>query len=453
MAKITIEDARERVRQNPEAFENHAILGELLYQSSQYEEAASSLKEATYFLGALIGNTPPNASHVGMFPRELITRMQHDLHLMHGDCLVKLERYEEASETVRKGLGLIDEDPDGWNLLGVALANGQDVEGALSAFREAVRHNPSRRDLWENLHRCYTALRRPEADAVALILKEKKDLEDDMALLADLFIKGGEYERAQLVIDTLLKWNSKDRRVLMPESRLHIINGDYKKAAKVLETIIKDDKSDTDAMWHLARVNAILGDKKKSMKFLESLLSLDSNHANAIALKQILDTPEADARVPFGVMIHRIHNFEREEDEVDEDRATQHEYCERPELSMPVGSTVEDALHFMGKGEFFRVTEAKEMPYKSLTVFQKPQQISISPFSIQYPVSKSAAITSEFARIEPYGYDIAGGSGGDIGDVIQPGSTYWFLKTSIHPLQRVGMIMTYSMMKDKAFQN
>ena len=453
MEKITIEDARARVRQNPESFENHGILGKLLYKANQYEEAVASLKEATYFLGALIGNTPPNASHVGKFPRELITRMQHDLYLMHGDCLVNLQRYQEASETVRKGLGLIDEDPDGWDLLGVALANGQDVEGALHAFREAVRHNPSRRDLWENLQKCYTALHRPEAEIVSDVMKEKRDIEDDMGVLADLLIKGGEYERAQLVIDTLLKWNSNDKRIHLPTGKLHIINGDYKKAAKAFEESVKDDKSNTEAIWHLARVNAILGDTKKAEKFLDSLLSLDSGHANAVALKQLLSQFDKKARLPFGVMIHRIHNFEDEDDDDDEDKATQHEYSERPELTLPIGSTIEDALHFMSKGEFFRLCQKKEMPYRSLTVFQRPKKISISPFSIDFPVSDKAAITSEFAMIEPHGYVISGGSGGEITDLITPDSSYWFLKTSIHPIQRVSLIATYSMMKYKAFQN
>ena len=93
------------------------------------------------------------------------------------------------------------------------------------------------------------------------------------------------------------------------------------------------------------------------------------------------------------------------------------------------------------------------MPYRSLTVFQRPKQISISPFSIDFPVSDKAAITSEFAMIEPHGYAISGGSGGEITDLIKPESSYWFLKTSIHPMQRVSLMMTYSMLKEKAFRN
>lgn len=449
----TLDEAMEKVRKNPEVFENQALAGELLYKSNRYDEAVDHLKKAAELLQTRIDNTPPDASHVGMFPRDMVTRMHHDLYMMCGDSLVKRQKFEEAANMIREGLGMIDEDPDGWNLMGVAQANSRNLDGALRSFREAVRHNPARRDLWENLRKTYYNLRRPEVEMIANLMSDKKDLEDDMVILADLFIKGGEYPKAQQVIDTLLEWNPKDRRTLIPQSRLHIINGEYKSAITALDEILKDDKNNIDTLWHLARISAIQGDVKKSMKYLESVFDIDQNYTNGLALRQMLETYNKAERIPFGVMIHN----EREFDEENEECKTVDEYKSRPELSLPIGSTFEDAMHFMIKGEFFRLTDKDKMEYRTMMVSRDSKGINFSPVSFPFPVSKEASFWSEYSDCEPLGYEVSMHgrtfihSGGGFYDLIVPNAEYWLFRTDMHPMKRVSITMTYSLLASKAF--
>jgi len=375
---------------------------------------------------------------------------------MCGDSHLKLGKFQEAVDVIREGLGLIEDDPDGWNLMGVAQANAQDLNGALRSFREAVRQNPARRDLWENLQKTYHNLRRPEVEIVASLMNEKKDLEDDMVVLADLFIKGGQYDKAQQVVDTLREWNSKDKRTLIPQSRLHMINGDYKSAAKVLEEILKHDKNDVDTLWHLARISAIQGDVKKSMKYLESVASLDQTHSNGSALEQMLETYNKGDRVPFSVMIHNERELEEEEGE---ERRTMDEYKSRTELSLPLGSTFEDAMHFLIKGEFYRFTDKDKMEYRTLAVFTGSRGISISPVSLPFPVSKKASIWHEYSGCELLSHEVSvhGNisipSGGGLYDVIVPNAEYWLFRTDMNPLKKVSITVTYSMLASKAFGN
>jgi len=454
--RFTIEEAEERVLQNPNSFENQGLLGELLYQSKRYEEASEPLKKAAGLLQTQIDSLPQGTrlGFIGAFPADIIRRIHHDMYLMRGDCLIKLGRYAEASGVLENGVGKIDEDPDGWNMLGVAQANSGNLGKALRSFREAVRQNPARRDLWENLQKCYRSLRRPEAEDISLVLGGKRDLEDDMVLLIDFFIGGGEYDRAKSVIDRLVEWKSKDKRVLLPMSRLYIIEGEYKKAQEALEELLKTDRNNIEALWHLSRVYAIQGKRNDSLKQLGIVLKLDSNHSNAGTLKRILEHHGVETQLTFGVFTHK------EIQPSEQDDKTIHEYEVHPELKLPIGSTVEDALHFLVKGEFYRFSEKKALKYVHLMLLQMPGSLGITCDGIPFPVSHRPTTFHAYASSEPAEYEASMvepyRNRSSISAVIVPNAMYSLLKTTANPFQRVAVLTMWTILRgeiDKVLEN
>ncbi|MHA2351213.1 MAG: tetratricopeptide repeat protein [Candidatus Thorarchaeota archaeon] len=310
----TLEELVEKELKHTRHYRNHLESGETHYTSGRYEEAVVPLATAAELLRNKVVDL--RFKSVSERPKEIkikvyktnirfsyptlasiadpMEKTHFTTMMICADSLMKLKRYDDACSELEKGLAIANEVSDAWLMLGIAQHCVGDPDKALGSFREAVRQNPARLDLWEILQREYLILDRAESKLVSEGLEKNKRLEDNMALLADLFIAGGEYGKAQSVIDNLLKRDKKNKRVHFPLSKLHIINGEYTKAQDTLKKFIKSDKNNLEALWYLACVCAFQGKNKDSLKSLEQLLKLDHSHPNGLELQRILTTNEIE---------------------------------------------------------------------------------------------------------------------------------------------------------------
>lgn len=439
--RFTLEQAKEMIEQDPASFQGYLVLGELLYNSKQFGEAVESLRSGIELLQKDLDNQAEGASHLGRFPMQMIKTLFHDASMMYGDCLIKSEQYEEASKVLRQGLKMDNARADGWNLLAIAQANSGNSNWATHSFRQAVFRDPSRKDLWSNLQISYQNLGRPEAEIIQQVLDGGGDMEEDLLILIDLLIGGGDYEDARTAIDMLRERES--IKALIQISRLHLVEGDYKKTEKSLKKIIKSEKDNLQGLWNLARVLAIQGKKKEALKGINEILKISSNHSDALLLRDLLES-DSGGKVKFGVF-----TYEEMETEPDDER-TIHQYKVRPELYLPIGSTLEDAVHFLYKGEFFRFSDKKNMKYALMMIFQDSGGMRISCNAIPAPVGKSAIGIHEYIGIEPLSYFVSKHepTSGDasFSSLLVPGGVYSLIPSSLHPLQRVVVLSTYTML-------
>jgi len=306
----TLDELIEQARRQSRSYRKHIEEGVTLYTSGRYDQAivplatgAELLRDQVFDLRFKSMTEKPKEIKIkayktkieiryptfsgiaGLFESEHFTTM-----VICVDSLMKLKRFDDAFSELEKGVSIANEVADVWLMLGIAQHCSGNPDKALESFREAVRQDPARLDLWEILHIEYLIHDRPEAKLVSEGLEKNKRVEDNIALLADLSIASGEYDKAQLVIDSLLERDRKNKRILLPLSKLHIINGNYTKAQDSLKNFNESDKHNLKALWYLACVYAIQGKQKDSMKYLEQLLKLDQNYPDGLELQRILDT-------------------------------------------------------------------------------------------------------------------------------------------------------------------
>jgi tetratricopeptide (TPR) repeat protein len=306
----TLDELIDQARRHSRSYRKHVDEGVTLYTHGRYEQAIVPLAtgaellrdqvldsrfrsmtekpKVTKFKAYKISWTisyPTFSGIAALSEREHFTTM-----MLCVDSLMKLKRFDDACSEIEKGLAITSEVPDVWQVLGIAQHCVGDPEKALDSFREAVRHDPTRLDLWESLRREYLIHDRSEAKLLSEELVKNRSVEDNMALVVDLFIASGEYNKAQSVINDLLQRNRNNKRVLLPLSKLHIINGDFLKAQDSLKNFIKSDKHNLEALWYLACVCAIQGKKKDAVKYLEELLKLNQDHPDGLELQRMLAT-------------------------------------------------------------------------------------------------------------------------------------------------------------------
>jgi len=305
----TLEKMVEQELKGSKSYKEHLESGEALYISGRYEEAILPLTTAaemhrneTFDLHCKSIGEKPYETKVKLYRSTVTVRAppiyvnlaaemekKHFTTLMICvDSLLKVKRYEDARAELKRGVTIAGQIPEVWLILGFLQRILGNPDGAIQSFLEAVQQDITRRDLWENLLREYQIHSRPEARLVSEGLEKNRKPEENLILLAELYIAGGSYNKAQSVIDGILRQYQKNKQVLLPLSRLHIINEEYTKAEDVLEKFIKSDKNNLDGLWNLACVYAIQGKKKDSMKYLEKLLKLDQTHQEGLELQRKL---------------------------------------------------------------------------------------------------------------------------------------------------------------------
>lgn len=126
----------------PKAYYIEFYSGRNLFNCDQYEQAV------LYFENAL--NLDPEKEDLPYIYSYL------------GNCLSKLERYDEAITVLQSGCEEDDERPDLHNLLGVCFFKKQMYEEAISCFKRAVDLNPASAMDYANLGVNYTKLEQPE---------------------------------------------------------------------------------------------------------------------------------------------------------------------------------------------------------------------------------------------------------------------------------------------------
>jgi formylglycine-generating enzyme required for sulfatase activity/Flp pilus assembly protein TadD len=118
-----LEDAQERVRQNPNDTQAHAVLGYTYSKSGRYEEAIVSYKEAIR-----VNPTHPKiaAAHYNL-----------------GNAYDELGRYEEAIVSYKEAIRLKPDDAKVHFNLGNSYANLGQYQDAIASYKESIQINPT----------------------------------------------------------------------------------------------------------------------------------------------------------------------------------------------------------------------------------------------------------------------------------------------------------------------
>ena len=114
-------------------------------------ETISTLLPSAYYIAFYRGRNLFNLGHFDEALPYFESALQHspeeeDLPYIYsylGNCLVKLERYDEALTALKTGCGHDDERPDLHNLLGVCYFKKQQYTDAIPCFKRAVDLNPT----------------------------------------------------------------------------------------------------------------------------------------------------------------------------------------------------------------------------------------------------------------------------------------------------------------------
>lgn len=358
VSRTTVDDARKMVKEDPTSYEAQGLLGEILYQNGRYSESIDHLRKGAELLKKRIEDEAAKGDEpvsIAFFSPEMTTKVLQSLYNMWGDASLRVERFDEARNAFEQSVKLVDDDPGAWYLLGIAQANSNRIKRAPRSLREALRHNPTRHDIWEILQRVYRRLRRPEAEDINPVLRSKRDLELDLSLLAELFISGGEYDKAQLVIDKLLEWDGDDIRGLLPLAKLRLLQRSPEDAVDILGQIVEKDEHHEMALWHLGRAFCMLGDESESLRILDRLLKISSEHHNAKALKALLEINGVADIQSFSAILMEQRQTLEVPDGQPQPRSTQ--YNAYPTLSLPLGSTIEDAVHCLVNDRVEQLTD------------------------------------------------------------------------------------------------
>lgn len=453
VSRTTVEDARRMVKEDPTSYEAQGLLGELLYQNGRYSESIEYLRKGAELLQKHIENEAAKGDEpvsIGFSPKMTIKVLQ-SLYNMWGDASLRVERFDEARKAFEQSVKIVDDDPDAWYLLGIAQANSNRIERAPKSLREALRHNPTRHDIWEILQRVYRRLRRPEAEDINPVLRSKRDLELDLSLLAELFISGGEYDKAQLVIDKLLEWDRDDIRGLLPLAKLRLVQRSLEDAVDILEQIIEKDEHHEVALWHLGRAFCMLGDESESLRILDLLLEISSEHHNAKALKALLEMREAAEIQSFSAVLMEQRQTLRVPDGQPQPRSTQ--YTAYPALTLPLGSTIEDASHCLvnDQVEHFTDDDSLQQVLVHLTDMGNQTFIQTSAFDNEttYPFNsyEPGRLSSMFLERElPRGYPRTMGRT----ELLHTGDVVLFSLSPLSHLDRILHGFQYSSIVKKA---
>jgi len=347
-----IKDARDRVKNNPDSHESQGLLGELLYQAGRYSEAIEPLQKAAEILQVEVDKKP---DEIGMFPFDMAVKVLHSFYMMRGDSLLRLNQPKNAKSAFDRALLITSDDSDTWNLMGISQVGCKDSEGARRSFLRAVKLSPGRVDLWTNLQKCYRHLGRPEAREINAVLGSKMDIERNWGLLAELNLSSGYYDETLAIANQILQWNPDEIRGLISLARLRILEGSLADSVGYLKKILDIDMKNKDALWHLARVHCMLGNGRGCGQLLDRLLKIDPEHRNALALRSLLKATKPGAIQTFGVLsVEDETNTFADSPEIMDSQLFA--YTVFPVLSLPLGATVEDAIHALTKGDVNRFT-------------------------------------------------------------------------------------------------
>jgi tetratricopeptide (TPR) repeat protein len=246
-------DATNALALSPESALPRFILATIATHHQRYDEAAREF-------GRILELSAVTGDAVDRF--EVCREM--------GVCLYRAGRHREAAEAFGLAAPLRPKDAAVRFFLGNALARAGDLEGAWTAYRDAVRLDPALSEAKGNL------------EVVARELGYK-------------YYDSGRYQEALGVVPQ----GTRDTELLFLDAISRHSLGDYAGARGSLEALNELDGGFAEAHWNLALVCKILGDLTAAREALERFRRLAPGDARAQALEETLAMEGAQAPETF----------------------------------------------------------------------------------------------------------------------------------------------------------
>jgi tetratricopeptide (TPR) repeat protein len=217
-----------------------------------------------------------------------------NLHALYGECLLRLERHDDAVAALHRALALEPTDPDALGTMGVALRALGDADGAAEKLSQAAALAPERAWIHEELGRLYGAMGRYEEALAAL--NRAAELGGSPQLDA---VRGaacaalGEYEQAAVAYERAIAGDERsDTLAKLGECRRQL--GRFDAAREALDRSLELDPDSAYARGTLGEVLIALGAVDEGVRALRRALELGP--AQAWMTRSLVDALQAAER-------------------------------------------------------------------------------------------------------------------------------------------------------------
>ncbi|RDE15750.1 MAG: hypothetical protein C4K49_05840 [Candidatus Thorarchaeota archaeon] len=279
---ITIAEAAALLQAGPESPMTHGVLGQLLYQAGEFQEAIPSLKRSADLFDRILQQGPKSVSpepeprfeidHM-LYSEAMFRNIVRSVLAILGDCYLRVDQPKEAKEWFRKAVETWDNDADTWARYSRALATANELAEALQPCRTALALDPSKRLVWKLLSDLYRVIGRPETEYIEWVFEENRTIQQDMMVLADLCISSADYKNARRTLTRLLESNPEDKAALERLGHMHLLSREYSSAIEVLEPLSKHEPRDVEIGLLLARAYLFVGRRKDAEETLAWVVS------------------------------------------------------------------------------------------------------------------------------------------------------------------------------------
>ena len=179
----------------------------------------------------------------------------YSMYIAYGWVLIQTAQWDKAQEILEKALGLVDDEPEGWDHLGIVLLRKGNPEKALEAFRKALDLDPNfalaHLNVGAALMDMNSASPRPDRLAEAIIhLKKAAELDPTMTLafrgLATAFQEAGRPDEALAAWEKAVISDPADDFSILNLGQAYLAKGDKFRARRCFERILalKGDRID-----------------------------------------------------------------------------------------------------------------------------------------------------------------------------------------------------------------
>ena len=200
-----------------------------------------------------------------------------------GRSLYRAGRYADASTLFSELTKSNELSPAYWLYLGRAHTEKSELDSALKAIGKAYALYPGSGRVVIDYSKALSNVgdRTRAAEVLFSYLEENQKDSRALTALAEFYVSGKNYDRAEQLYKVVYELQSDNMRVAKGLARVQIEAGRPASAIRTLGRIIAQEPSDTEARLMRARANDALGDTQAAIFEYQAVLKLDARNETA----------------------------------------------------------------------------------------------------------------------------------------------------------------------------
>lgn len=288
-----LELARAIDEEAADPFAYHNMMGKLLHNTEQYEEALTHFRIVEQIVRGL---QPDGTEKTEKRIRRLPEMLQ-----IQGSCLMQLQRGQEAREKLEEALALAPEDPEILTVMGKILFHSGEYGQAAEVLERLAKLRPEAWFADTLLSLCYYRMRR-DRDAYDSVQRALASQRNDLSLYIlkmQILIRNGVWDEVRATLD-FLKENGAPEDIhtdFIKAQLVHLEKKDEKKALEQYRELVRRLDKEEMPLWagELAFRLAVLTGKNlelhreenrnKLLRIVDKGLSYDPNNEDLLDYK------------------------------------------------------------------------------------------------------------------------------------------------------------------------